>query len=202
MPCSDICIYFTLTLGSKVSDKIGPRLTIFISLFLKILAFALLYWFPNYYVDLIAMCILGLGGGIGNLAYIKNGWKYFPESQGLVNGIILGGGGISSSVLTPLADFYIINPEKEKTDDDGIYPKKIADRLPDFLLILLISFIIMGSIALLMTFPYEEDNKENENEKKEEKNNAKQIAKLKEALLSNKNLMMISFCFCGFCKLN
>lgn len=92
MPCSDICIYLTLTLGAKLSDKIGTRPTIFISLLLKNIAFALLYFFPNYFVDLIAMCILGLGGGIGNLAYIKNAWKYFPESQGLVNGIILGGG--------------------------------------------------------------------------------------------------------------
>ena len=166
MPCSDICIYLTLTIGSKLSDKIGPRLTICISLFLKILSYALLYWVPNYYVDLVTMCILGLGGGIGNLAYIKNGWKYFPKSQGLVNGIILSGGGISSSVLTPLADFFIINPEKEKTDDEGIYSKNISDRLPKFLLILLIAFIIMGAIALFITFPYDEENEEKEKKMK------------------------------------
>ena len=203
MPCSDICIYFTLTLGAKLSNKIGCRPTIFISLLLKIIAFALLYFFPNYYVDLVAMCILGLGGGIGNLAYIKNGWKYFPQSQGLVNGIILGGGGLSSSVLTPLGDFFIINSEKEKTDDNGIYPKYISDRLPKFIRILLISFIILGILSLLMTFPYENEEEKNENEEKinevEEKVN-KGNENLKEALFSNKNLFMISFCFCGFCK--
>ena len=199
MPCSDICIYFTLTLGAKLSDKIGTRQTIFISLLLKNIAFALLYFFPNYFVDLIAMCILGLGGGIGNLAYIKNAWKYFPQSQGLVNGIILGGGGLSSSVLTPLADFFIINSEKEKTDENGIYPKYISDRLPKFILILLISFLIIGGISLFMTFPYEIDDEINENEKKineTEENNNNKNGKLKEALLSKKNLLMISFCFC------
>ena len=199
MPCSDICIYLTLTLGAKLSNKIGTRLTIFISLFLKNVAFGLLYLVPNYYVELIAMCILGLGGGIGNLAYIKNGWKYFPKSQGLVNGIILGGGGISSSILTPLADFFIINPEKEITDRNGIYPKYIADRVPKFALILLISFIILGIIALLMSFPYEEDNN---GKIKEEKMviNKNCNGVLKEAFFSLKNLMMVSFCFCGFCK--
>ena len=203
MPCSDICIYLTLTLGAKFSDKIGTRPTIFISLLLKNIAFALLYFFPNYFVDLIAMCILGLGGGIGNLAYIKNAWKYFPKSQGLVNGIILGGGGLSSSVLTPLADFFIINREKKTTDKNGIYPKFISDRLPKFIFILLISFIIIGAISLFMTFPYESNEEKDENEQKlneiEEKVN-KTGGNLKEAFLSKKNLLMVSFCFCGFCK--
>ena len=203
MPCSDICIYLTLTLGAKLSDKIGTRPTIFVSLLLKNIAFALLYFFPNYFVDLIAMCFLGFGGGIGNLAYIKNAWKYFPNSQGLVNGIILGGGGLSSSVLTPLADFFIINREKETTDKNGIYPKYISDRLPKFILILLISFLIIGAIALFMTFPYESNEEKDENEQKlneiEEKVN-KKSGNLKEAFLSKKYLLMVSFCFCGFCK--
>ena len=200
MPCSDICIYFTLTLGAKVSDKIGSRATIMISLFLKNLAYAIIYLVPNYYVVLIAMCILGLGGGIGNLAYIKNGWKYFPESQGLVNGIILGGGGISSSILTPLADFFIINPEKEKTDEEGIYPKYIADRVPKFTLIILIIFIILSIISLLITFPYEESDEENDSKDNKDNKKNKKNGSLKEALCSMKNLMMVSFCFCGFCK--
>ena len=106
------------------------------------------------------MCILGLGSGIGNLAYVKNGWKYFPKSQGLVNGIILGGGGISSSILTPLADFFIINPEKIGTYKNGIYPESIANKLPDFIKIILICFIIMSVIAFIITIPYSEDDKE------------------------------------------
>lgn len=184
MPCSDICIYFTLTLGSKVSDKIGSRATIMISLFLKNLAYAIIYLVPNYYMVLVAMCILGLGGGIGNLAYIKNGWKYFPESQGLVNGIILGGGGISSSILTPLADFFIINPEKEKTDEEGIYPKYIADRVPKFTLIILIMFIILSIISLIITFPYEESDEEAGTKDNKESKKNKKNGSLKEALCS------------------
>ena len=204
--CSDICIYFTLTLGAKLSDKIGVRITVFISLFLKITAYALLYFIPNYYVDLIAMCIFGLGAGIGILAYIKNALKFFPKSQGLVNGIILMGGGISASILTPLADFFIINSEKEKADDKGIYPKIISDRLPKFIFIILISFIIIGILSLFITFPYENIEEKNEVDKlineSEEKKNAENNGNLKEALFSTKNLMMISFCFCGFCKSN
>ena len=147
------------------------------------------------------MSILILGGRIGNLAYINDTLKYLPKSQGFVNGIILGGGWISSSMLTPLADFIIINPEKEKTDKNGIYPEYISKSLPKFLLILLISFMILGAIALSISFPYEEEEDEKEKEEEnEEKGSDKKNGFLKEALLSNKNLLMISFCFCGFCK--
>lgn len=198
MPCSDICLYLTLLLGSKLTDKIGPRLTIVISLFLKICAYTLLYFTKNYYIVLVAMGILGSGGGLGHFAYLKNSWRYFPQNQGLVNGIILGGGGISSSLLTPLADLVIINPEKKNANENtSLYSEEIANRLPKFLLLLLITFIIMGAIALIITFPYEENN---ENEKKVKKDNTFHNAKLKNALLSSKNLIMINFCFCGFCK--
>ena len=56
----------------------------------------------------------------------------------------------------------------------------------------------MGAIALFITFPYNEENEEKEKENEVEKDNTKNNDKLKEALLSTKNLMMISFCFCGF----
>jgi hypothetical protein len=54
-----------------------------------------------------------------------------------------------------------------------------------------------------MTFPYESNEEKDENEQKlneiEEKVN-KTGGNLKEAFLSKKNLLMVSFCFCGFCK--
>ena len=130
MPCSDLFIYFTLTLGTKMGNIIGVRLTIVVALACKYISYALLLFIPNYYIVLIAMCLFGIGNGLGNLTYMKNSWKYFPKSQGLVNGIILGGAGISSSVLTPLADYFIINPDKEKANEDtGLYPKEVGDRV-------------------------------------------------------------------------
>ena len=117
MPCSDLFIYFTLTLGTKMGNKIGVRLTIIVALACKYISYALLLFIPNYYVVLFAMCLFGVGNGLGNLTYMKNSWKYFPKLQGLINGIILGGAGLSSSILTPLADFFIINPDKEKDNN-------------------------------------------------------------------------------------
>jgi hypothetical protein len=61
MPCSDLFIYFFLTLGAKMGIKIGVRLTICVALIFKYISYALLLMVPNYYVVLIAMCLFGVG---------------------------------------------------------------------------------------------------------------------------------------------
>ena len=206
MPCSDLFIYFFLTLGAKIGNKIGVRLIICLALAFKFLSYALLLMIPNYYIVLISMCLFGVGSGLGNLTYLKNSWRYFPKSQGLVNGIILGGAGISSSILTPLADFFIINPDKEKADEDtGLYfNKTIANKVPKYIAILCIMFLILGLISIFITFPYEfeDENGEKKEERKTVVNydSPEYQATLKELFLSKQNFKLLSFCFCGFCK--
>ena len=206
MPCSDLFIYFFLTLGAKMGNKIGVRLTICVALIFKFISYALLLMFANYYIVLISMCLFGVGSGLGNLTYMKNSWKYFLKSQGLVNGIILGGAGISSSILTPLADFFIINPDKIPANEDtGIYEdEEIANRVPKYIAILCVMFLILGILSIFMTFPYNEENEER-GETVEEANTVKKEspeneARLIDLFLSSKNLKSLSFCFCGFCK--
>ena len=206
MPCSDLFIYFFLTLGAKMGNKIGVRLTICVALIFKFISYALLLMLANYYIVLISMCLFGVGSGLGNLTYMKNSWKYFLKSQGLVNGIILGGAGISSSILTPLADFFIINPDKIPANEDtGIYEdEEIANRVPKYIAILCVMFLILGILSIFMTFPYNEENEE-QGETVEEANTVKKEspeneARLIDLFLSSKNLKLLSFCFCGFCK--
>ena len=202
-----------------MGNKIGVRLTIIVALLFKYISYAILLFIPNYYAVLAAMCLFGVGSGLGNLTYLKNSWKYFPRAQGLVNGIILGGAGISSSVLTPLADFFIINPDKKPADEKtGLYDEEVADRVPTYITILCITFLVLGAISTIITFPYSETDNSNENGETKEKelkaeteentNKEKNIlvnedasnATLLETFFSTKNYMLFSFCFCGFCK--
>ena len=205
MPCSDLFIYFFLTLGAKMGNKIGVRLTICVALIFKFISYALLLLFANYYIVLISMCLFGVGSGLGNLTYLKNSWKYFPKSQGLVNGLILGGAGLSSSILTPLADFWIINPDKIPANEDtGLYEDdEIADRVPKYIVILCIMFLILGFMSIFMTFPYQAENEDNTEEKKVvNKSSPESQVSLLTLFISLKNLKLLSFCFCGFCKKN
>ena len=129
MPCTDFINNCVLTVGVKLSKKIGLRKVLLIALFFSYLSCFLLIVFPNYFVVLIAMVIFGVGSGFGYFPPIENCWKYYPTNNALIFGICVAGLGLSSSILTPLADYFIVNPEKEGTDEKGYYKKDIADNL-------------------------------------------------------------------------
>ena len=166
MPCLDGIIYFFLTIGVKLGDKIGVRNTVIITFVLHYLSYIILIFAKNFYLFLISMVMFGIGHAISNLAVIKNCWKYFPNNMGLVYGIIVSGAGMCSSIFTPLADFFVINPEKEPVDDLGFYPKYIAMRLLKYLIIVTCILAEFGALSIFFTF---------DNNKKEDKDEEKNI---------------------------
>ena len=215
MPCSDLLLNIFNIFGLKIGEKIGAKNSILLALFFEFISLLILLFIPKYVMVLFSMGIFGIGIAMNNLIITKNGWKYFPNKKGFVNGINMSASGISTSFLTPIADYGIINPYKNDTDSNGLYPKEIANRLPKYLYVLIGIFFIIGSISYFTTFNYEdikktvpEDINEEkivditiEEEKKEEKiGNDKEIfegEKEKENLLidnqnSDKNKRTIS----------
>ena len=214
MPCIFLVQYCFMTIGVSLGNKVGSRFSTLIGICFMYISYLIMIFFTNYYLILVAMGIFGLGDGLANLSVIKNCWKYFPEHKALVNGIIIGGLGLSSAVLTPIADYFIINPDGKEPGSDSIYPKDIADNLMNFLYFLSILFLILGFFAVMFTFKFEleEDSnsvsltKDRELEEKEEKDSNTGIKKqsnmtlLCEGFWSLKNLSLSLFCFRGPCK--
>ena len=159
MPCLDGVIYLFLTIGVKLGDKIGVRNTVIITFFLHFSSYIILLFATNFYLFLISMVMFGIGHAISNLAVIKNCWKYFPNNTGLVYGIIVSGAGMCSSIFTPLADFFVINPEKESVDDLGFYPQYIAMRLLRYLIIVTGILSVFGVLTIFLTFDKEKESK-------------------------------------------
>jgi Na+/melibiose symporter-like transporter len=180
MPCTDFINNCVLTFGVKLAKKIGLRKLLLIALFFAYLSCFLLIVFPNYFIVLIAMGIFGVGSGFGYFPPIENCWKYYPTSNALIFGICVAGLGLSSSILTPLADYFIVNPKKEGTDEKGYYPKDIADNLKTYLYILTGIYVFLGVVAFLLAFEYEkEDGKHNEENKEKLINGEKKEKKRK-----------------------
>ena len=212
MPCSDLLLYLVTPLGLKLGEKIGPKNSIIISLICEITSLLLLTFVKNYYVILLAMCIFGTGMALNSIVTIKNCWKFFPDKKGLINGILVGSGGISTTFLNPIADFIIINPDKEPTDKEGLYPENVAKRVIIYLYFLLGIFIIFGITAYFLTFNYDDIIKKIETLNTIDENNEeristlvkqseqKDISVLFKAFLCKNNLQMCVFCVCGPCK--
>ena len=211
MPCIFMVQYCVATLGVKLSNKIGILYNIFIGLIIIYISIAIMIAFTNYYLLLTAMSIFGLGVGLETLSVINNCWKFFPNHTALVNGIIITGLGISSGILTPIGDYIIINPDK-KEPIDGIYPEDVASNLKYYLYFLIILFVILGILAMSLTFNYEQESieqKENNNILNSEResilidnfeNNNNKMGHLCEGFLSEKNFFLLMFCFCTPCK--
>ena len=177
MPCLDGIIYFFLTIGVKLGDKIGVRNTVILTFALHYSSYFILIFAKNFYLFLISMVIFGIGHAISNLAVIKNTWKYFPNNMGLVYGIIVSGAGMCSSIFTPLADFFVINPEKEPVNELGFYPEYIAMRLLRYLIIVTGILSVFGALSIFFTF---DNNNKSEEEKNEEKNEEKKTIESEE----------------------
>lgn len=164
MPCSDLLLNIFNIFGLKIGEKIGVKNAILLAITLELISLLVLLFIPKYIMVLFAMGLFGIGIAMNSLIVTKNGWKYFPNRKGLVNGINMSASGLSSSFLTPIADYGIINPDKIGTDSDGLYPEKIANRLPRYLYVLIGIFFLIGSISYFTTFNYEKEKKENLNE--------------------------------------
>lgn len=226
MPCTDFINNCVLTFGVKLAKKIGLRKVLLIALCFSYLSCFFLIFFPNYFIVLFAMGLFGVGSGFGYFPPIENCWKYYPKSNALIFGICVAGLGLSSSILTPLADYFIVNPKKEGTDTDGYYPENVANNLKKYLYILTGIYIFLGVSAFLLAFEYEEEEKQNDekliegekeeavgenkeeiktpNEKTEETKEKKNItgSELFRLFKTKKYLMLLSFCICGLCTFN
>ena len=215
MPSTDFINNSVLNFGVIISKKIGLRYLILLSLFFSYLSCFLLIIYPNYFNVLLAMGIFGIGCGFSYFPPIQNCWKYYPKSNALIFGICVAGLGLSSSILTPLADFFIVNPKKEPTDDKGYYPKEVANHLKTYLYILTGIYAFLGVLAFFFAFEYKEEVQENdekliEEEKQKEgtETTTKEVKEKKnitwkelfQLLKTKKYLMLLSFCICGLCK--
>ena len=201
MPCIFLIQYCFMTIGVNLGNKVGPRMSTLIGILFMYVSYIIMILFTNYYLVLVAMGIFGLGDGLANLSVIKNCWKYFPGHEALINGIIIGGLGISSAILTPIADYFIINPDHVEPIDN-IYPQYIADNLLNFLYFLAIFFLILGAIAVLFTFKYVDDTFVKTEEKEPEYTKVKRPSNLPllwEGFKTLKNFILALFCFCGPC---
>ena len=128
MPIIDVLIDCCNTPGAKLGTVIGTKCILILMLIFHSSSLIILLKAKSFYLLLLSLSLLGIGSGVSGLTYLRNAWKFFPNNQGLIYGIILSSSGIFSTLLVVLADFVIINPNKENTIN-GIYPKYVADNV-------------------------------------------------------------------------
>ena len=96
---------------------------------------------------------------------LRNCWKYFPNRKDLISGLIFSSFGLSSFAFTSIADL-IINPDNIP-NDGKYYSKQISFRFLKYIKLFIFCTVIIGAISSILCFPYEDENKINNNNNKE-----------------------------------
>lgn len=89
---------------------------------------------------------------------LYNAWHYFPESKGLVTGIILCGSGLGSFIFG-LVSTSIVNPDNLKTNSLGVFPEEVSERVPHMIrtMALFWSAIAFLTLALFQPMDHEKN---------------------------------------------
>ena len=148
-----------------VDKKIGLRILTIIATISLFFSCVILYFSVQYYLVLFSYILYGFSSCLTYYTSVRNCWKYFPNKKDLISGFIFSSFGLSSFVFTSIADL-IINPDNVPKDGK-YYSKQISYRFLKYIRVFTICAVIIGAISSILCFPYEDDNKINNNNNRE-----------------------------------
>ena len=185
-----IFVHNTLPSVTGFLDKLlGIRILTIIGMISLLSSQIIMYKFIKYYLLIISYALFGFCGSLTYFQSLKNCWKYFPEKKGIISGIIFSCFGLSSFAFTTIGDL-IINRKSVEKNEDGYYPKNVADKFLNYIKFYIICIIVMGSISSILAFPYEEEQNKpiaTEHENEEENSSEESDDNEKEKRLENKD---------------
>ena len=132
---------------------------------------------------MLGFVIYGLGIGMGYYPILKTTWKYYPEKNGFLTGLILSVFGLCPFIFTSIVD-AVMNPDAKSTNDDGLYNEEIALKMKNFSLIMVIVMGACGILSQILMFPMDNVVSTDNNQVVVEEDNDKK-ADAKESYASN-----------------
>ena len=153
MPLSLLAQCLSMPLGAILVKEIGASRTLLISG----LVFSLAVFLSSFAKTLASFLfcysfLLGSGIGIGYTAPMTAGWKWLPESKGLISGAILTGFGAGGFIFN-LVGTKFVNPEGIDPVD-GKFPPQIYFSFPGMLRKLSVIYCILCVVgSQLVTEP-------------------------------------------------
>ena len=147
-PLTLVAQCFAMPFGTIVAKQLGPRAAMLLGCTIVSVGVLL----ASYATTLSAFIffysiVFGTGVGLGYTAAMIAGWKWMPNSKGLVSGSILAGfgsGGFFFNLIgTKLVNPNGLNPVK------GVFPQEVYDNFPKMLRTLACIYMTMGLFGAL-----------------------------------------------------
>lgn len=103
------------------------------------------------------------------------GWEWFPDNKGLVSGLVVGGYGFGAFIFgfvsTALANPDDVSPAvpKDGSTEDKLFPRSVADKVPEMFRTCLYFWIALSVIAILLVRRNPEYVRQEENRMRSDK---------------------------------
>jgi OFA family oxalate/formate antiporter-like MFS transporter len=150
LPFTFIAQSIGMPLGPLLLKYLGSKLTLLLSSWIVALAVYLSSYQRTLSSFLLTYAgLFGLGIGLGYTAPMIAGWKWLPNSKGLVSGGILAGFG-AGGFLFSLLGSKLINPNGISTQLNGKFSSEITDRFPIMLRTLAVIYFFISTIGSLL----------------------------------------------------
>lgn len=141
--------------GSKIENISNTRVTCIIGCLLHTLStLTTKFTLDSSFWMLVIVYGFGSGAGCG-LAYIAaiiGANRWFPQSKGLMTGIVVGSFGFGGLVWSPLQTLYM-NPRNEQADDSGNFPQSVYEKTPSMFLYIALIFGTLQAIGCILASP-------------------------------------------------
>ncbi|MCQ2818065.1 MAG: hypothetical protein MJ252_12435 [archaeon] len=166
-PIAQFLLNVLIVVSGYIEPIINVRFTIGIGLILIIGGYSICCFLTEFYLITIGFSLIGLGTSLCYFSVTQNCWRYFRKKKGTILGIINGCFGGTSLIFTSLGDL-LINPKNYDADKDGYYDERVTSKVKRFLIIWLIILSSFAVFSFTLTFPYQKDNSDMEEEKETE----------------------------------
>lgn len=149
LPLTILAICCTMPLGPRLVQKIGAAKTTLIGAWTMILG----VYFSSFQQKLLNFMlfksmIFGFGVGLAYTAPMTAGWKWLPESKGLVSGAILAGFGLGGFFFN-LIGTKLVNPNGLEVSN-GKFPQEVYDNFPVMLRKLSCIYAVVCTLGYLL----------------------------------------------------
>ena len=122
-PVFAVTMSLFMPLCGVIEFKLGIQRAIILGSLINMLASALLYISTNYYLDLFAIFLFGIGNCISIAISGKNAVMYFFDKKGSVSGFLSLVASLLNSAFNLFGEKIVINPDSVDSYPDGIYVK-------------------------------------------------------------------------------
>ena len=138
-----------------IEKKVGLHLTNLIGFTILGIGYFTMYLSENFYIDILAMILGGIGTGIIYYPSTKNACLWFMDHNGLVIGIIETTISLGSFLFALIGE-NIINYDGIESESDYLYNLQIGEKIKTYLIIQIICIIAVFLVSFLLMFVKEE----------------------------------------------